>query len=485
VEKHRRLPVKLSDKVAQNILYAAPMVASSSLFTPIYIVQGIYAKHYGLALTTIASVILFVRLFDAITDPIIGYLSDKSRIKRKTRKPAIILGAIVLVISGYFLYSPPHDVGVLYFTFWFMVFYLGFTLFQIPHLAWGGEISHGTHEKTQTYTLRTIAGYMGVGMFYSIPLLPIWETSEINPDTLEFSAIVSGLLMLPLLYLCLRRVPDGSCYIEEKSSVDNPGQNTIVEIRSTIKNVIHNKPMFIFFGAFLFAGGGLGMWIGLYFIYVDAYLGMGDVYAEITLMAVVAGIPGAFIVLKIAKGLGKKPAWLMTMLLAVAAFLYSGFLSPSNTGYWSLMILLIAITLSFICVESLPQSMLSDIVDYSTWKFRTNRGSTYFALYMFIYKAALAVGGALGLAIAGWYGFDPTSTAQTESGITGLKLAMTWVPILLVVISMIFIVLSPITARRHGIIRRRLEAIEARSKAEDGKPQALGQDATETLLTTY
>ena len=82
VEKHRRLPViKLPDKVAQNILYALPRVASVSLFAPINIVQGIYAKHYGLALTTIAGVILFVRLFDAITDPIIGYLSDKSRIK--------------------------------------------------------------------------------------------------------------------------------------------------------------------------------------------------------------------------------------------------------------------------------------------------------------------------------------------------------------------------------------------------------------------
>ena len=166
MEKHRRLPIiKLPDPVVQKIFYALPRISSVSLFAPIHVVQGIYAKHYGLSLTTIAGILLFARLFDAITDPVIGYLSDKSRIKTGTRKPTMILGAAVLVSSAYFLYSPPENVSALYFAFWFVVFYLGFTLFNIPHLAWGGEISHGTHEKTQTYTLRTAVGYSGTVLF--------------------------------------------------------------------------------------------------------------------------------------------------------------------------------------------------------------------------------------------------------------------------------------------------------------------------------
>ena len=487
VKKKRRLPaIKFSDKVAQNILYAAPMIASSSLFTPINIVQGIYAKHYGLGLTTIAGIILFARLFDAITDPIIGYLSDKSRVKTGTRKPTMILGAIVLSSSGYFLYSPPDEVSALYFAFWFMVFYLGFTLFYIPHLAWGGEMSHGTHEKTQIYTLRTVASYIGVVLFYSLPLLPIWETTEITPDTLKVSAIVSGLLMLPLLYLCMTRVPDGRCFSEEKSGVDKlgkSGQASFGQFFNTVKNVVDNKPLLLLLGAFLFAGSGLGMWYGLLFIYVDAYLGMGALFAKIYLIALVVSISGAFIWLGIAKHLGKKYTWLLVMLLGIASFAYSGFLGPENTDFWALLILLLAITLCFIGIESLPQSMLSDIVDYANWKFRTYRGSTYFALFMFTYKGSLAVGGALGLAIAGGYGFDPSSTSQTDAGITGLTVAMTWVPALLVVISMIFIALSPITARRHSIIRRRLDGIEARSKMVDKNTQAIHKVARETLLT--
>ena len=486
MKKPRRLSfIKLSDKAAQDILYALPRIASVSLFAPVIIVQGIYAKHYGLALTTIASVILFARLFDAITDPIIGYLSDKSRIKRGTRKPTMIIGAIVLTSSGYFLYSPPDDVGTLYFAFWFMVFYLGLTIFYVPHLAWGGEISRGTHEKTQIYTLRTVASYLGIVVFYSIPLLPLWETSEITPDTLEFSAVVFGLLMLPLLYPCIKWVPDGRCYSEENPIVDkgrNSTQTAFRQLAKTLKEMFHNKPLLLFLGAFLFAGSGLGMWFGLYFIYVDAYLGMGILFAKISLIGLVVSIPGSLVWLKIAKYLGKKQAWLLAMLLGIAAFAYTGVLGPENAGFWPLLLLSISITSCFISIEFLPQSMLSDIVDYSTWKFRTYRGSTYFALYLFTNKAALAVGGALGLAIAGGYGFDPSSSSQTESGIAGLKLAMTWMPALLVVISMIFIALSPITAQRHGIIRRRLDAIEARSKRNNRKSSTLDKGASETLI---
>ena len=486
MEKHRRLPIiKLPDPVVQKIFYALPRISSVSLFAPIHVVQGIYAKHYGLSLTTIAGILLFARLFDAITDPVIGYLSDKSRIKTGTRKPTMILGAAVLVSSAYFLYSPPENVSALYFAFWFMAFYLGYTLFEIPYLAWGGEISHSSHEKNQTYLLRTATGYVGMALFYCIPLLPIWGTTEITPEILKFFAIVSGLLMLPLLYFCMKRVPDGRRYHEEISAVGKSGRLNQAAFRPIVNEMIHNRPLLLFFGAFLFAGSGLGMWMGLYFIYVDAYLNMGALFAEVTLISILVSMLGALILIKIAKHLGKQRTWLLSMLLGLAVFIYTACLDPGNAGYWALLTLAITMFLCFVSVEALAKSMLSDIIDYSFWKFRTYRNSTYFALYMLIYKGAGAIGAAIGLAIASWYGFDPSMDVQTESGIDGLKLAMSWVPLLLVIISMIFVTLSPITTRRHDIIRRRLDTLDARSKKEKVESQVLDKDATEALLTSH
>lgn len=462
-----------SDKMLHNFYYAMPRVASLSLITPLTIVQGVYAKNYGMELTSLALVILFVRMFDAIIDPVVGYLSDIDRAKRGTRKPFMILGALVLIISAYFLYSPPDNVSVLYFSVWFTLIYLGFTLFEIPHLAWGGEISNHSHEKTQTYNFRTAAAYFGLALFYGVPLLPIWQSSEITPETLQFSSIVSGLLMLPLLYFCMRYVPNGSSYTVDSAqnhkntvsgnvSSDKSFRTTTNGLRLTGKSIIYNKPLVIFFTAFLFAGLGLGMWLGLLFIYIDTYLNRGDIFAEIYLISCIIGVFSAGVWVPFAKRLGKKVAWLAAVILGIGCFILTGLLNPENVTYWSLLILLALKSLFFVGMESMPQSILSDIIDYTTLKFKVFRGSTYFSLFLFIYKGAAALGAAFGLAIAGWYGFDPSALIHNDSGVFGLILAMSWIPSALTLTAIFFIYLSPITAQRHKVIRRRLDALETR-----------------------
>ncbi len=114
------------------------------LGAPIPILQGIYAKYYGFSLTTLATIILLARFFDAITDPLIGYYSDRYARRTGTRKPFILAGGLLLILSAYFLYVPiggdigeSSNVSVAYFTFWFMALYLAMTLFEIPHSALG------------------------------------------------------------------------------------------------------------------------------------------------------------------------------------------------------------------------------------------------------------------------------------------------------------------------------------------------------------
>lgn len=472
----------LSSRVKTNILYAIPRVAGISLYAPMNIVLGIYAKHYGLALTTIALVILIARLVDAVTDPIIGYLADRYRLKYGTRKPFMVIGGLITICSGYFLYSPPDDVTVLYFSFWFFLIYIGLTLFEIPHLAWGGEISHDALEKTETYNLRTAAGYSGLALFYSLPLLPIWETPEITPEKLHFSAIVSGLLMLPLLYVCMRYVPNGSCYIGEGTQTKDPNKDQRIKFsafRETIYSLVHNRPLLLFIAAFLFAGLSLGMWLGLLFIFVDAYLQMGESFSQIFLISLVVGILSSLLWIAIAKSIGKRNSWLLAMILGIVSFVLTGFIGPENVNFWVLLMLFTINTLCFVCVESLPQSMLSDIIDYATLKFRVYRGATYFSIFMFTYKGSFAVGGALGLAIVGLHGFDPSATLHTAVGVQGLRVAMVWLPILFAMIAIVFIAYSPIDIKRHHIIRRRLDQLEVRQarKIIVGEPYELDSAA--------
>ena len=193
------------------VTYSAPHITTLWLIAPVAIIQGIYAKYYGLSLTTIAAIVLAARLFDAISDPLIGYYIDRYHRRTGTRKPFMLAGGLCFIVSSYFLYVPSDfgssgiqaEISATYFAFWFICFYLAWTLFEIPHIAWAGELAPTSQDKTKIYSVRSIAGNFGLLLFYTIPLLPFFETRDITPNTLRVSVITASTLMLPFLYYCL------------------------------------------------------------------------------------------------------------------------------------------------------------------------------------------------------------------------------------------------------------------------------------------
>ena len=107
---------------------------------------------------------------------------------------------------------------------------------------------------------------------------------------------------------------------------------------------------------------------------------------------------------------------------------------------------------------AITPALLSDIIDYSRWKYRTESTATYFSLYTLAGKGFFAIGGALGLAIVGWYGFDPANVVYTNEVNFGVRLAIGGLPIIFLLISTVFVALIPINNRRHKAILRRLTA---------------------------
>ena len=83
--------------ILMAIAFAAPNLGLALILGPIAVLSGIYAKHYGLSLASIASVMLVARLFDAISDPSVGYFSDRQCIRRGTRKPMILCGGLLIL----------------------------------------------------------------------------------------------------------------------------------------------------------------------------------------------------------------------------------------------------------------------------------------------------------------------------------------------------------------------------------------------------
>lgn len=441
--------------LVQVIAYSLPNFATTFLVAPIVVIQGIYAKHFGLALTTIATVILVARLFDAITDPVIGYISDYCRSRTGTRKPIIVLGGILFIVSAYFLYIPPQQVNFFYLLVWFLSFYLAWTMFEIPHLAWGGELTKNSQEKTKIYSLRNLFGYFGSLLFFTLPLSPLFETNQFTPETLKWSVLIIVLIMAPFLYLCVKTVPDGYTIKTHKKE----------KLSTILYSIFKNKPLLIFLGAYFFWGVAVGMWYNLQFIFIDSYFGLGDKLAFFYLAAITAMIVSTWGWYRLSILLGKIQAWAIGVLLIAIAMGSYGLLQPGEANSIPLLISMVLGFIGFASVNVLAPSMLADIIDYAIWKFNIDCAGTYFSVFTLITKANLGLGGAFGFAVAGWFGFDAALSKHTEGSIFGLRLAIVYIPVVLIFVSMIFIMLFPMNTRRQEIIRRRLESRTVRTKA--------------------
>ena len=129
-----------------------------------------YAK-LGVSLSQIGAILMAARLLDVLIDPAVGLLSDRTRNGFGRRRTWIVAGVPIFALAAWQLFIPPAEVTATYFAFWLVLFWLGFSMINIPYYAWGAELSDDYHERTRITTWRTIAGTLGSFAFLAIPAI--------------------------------------------------------------------------------------------------------------------------------------------------------------------------------------------------------------------------------------------------------------------------------------------------------------------------
>jgi Na+/melibiose symporter-like transporter len=228
-----------------------------------------------------------------------------------------------------------------------------------------------------------------------------------------------------------------------------------------LRSLLGNKPLLLIVGAILLKYVAAGMFAGLLFIYVDVYLNLGQHFALMMILGFVGSLVSIPVWQRLANAFSKKAAWMLAMTLALTGFIYFGTLGP-DSQFYHLIIANSLISAGAACTWSVTTAMYADVVDYSHWKYRVERTATYFSLYTLMAKLTGSLAISLGLGIAGWYGLDATATTHSEQAVWGLKLAMSWIPVVFTLFALVFIALFPINNHRHSIIRRRLDQRAAR-----------------------
>jgi len=187
--------------------FAAPNFALANMFMPVgYIIPALYAKHTTLSLASIGTILLLGRLFDAVTDPLVGFYSDRTKSRLGKRKPWLIAGTPLAMVAVIFLFSPPATAGSGYFLLWSVLLFTSWTLIDIPYAAWGVELSHDYYERSRITTWRNISGYIGSILFMASPLLlmPWTGNTEIGPEVMRIAAWAVALSLPVLMAIAIR-----------------------------------------------------------------------------------------------------------------------------------------------------------------------------------------------------------------------------------------------------------------------------------------
>ncbi len=405
------------------------------------VLPNFYLDYSAITLAGLATATLVARLFDGLTDPLIGYLSDRSG----RRKPWMVAGAVVVAAGAWFLYNPSPDSGPGYLVAWYLLVTLGWTLVEIPHTAMAAELSRDYHERSRIALWRQLLGFAGGVLFMLSPMLLLGGASKFTPEVMRAIAgfVIVG-LPLSVLLLC-RTVPEPTRQRGARR----------VRLGDLYRALLETPPLRYFLATQVLFGLATGAVASLFVIYASRYLGLGDKVPQIALPMTLAMALGMPLWLWAMRRLEKHRAWSLAAAGMIATLLAVLLLEPGPEAL-APMAAIMACFGFFLGLSSIAlPSLLADIVDYDAWRNRRERAAIFFSFQAIVTKLNQGLGGAVALAIPTLFGFDARRDITPEAAF-GLKAAFVAWPCLLLVPMLLLAWRYPLDRRAHGVLARRL-----------------------------
>ncbi|NGX17406.1 MFS transporter [Wenzhouxiangella sp. XN24] len=424
------------------VLFGLVNLPLSMLMSPTAaILPNFYLEYSAVTLAGLATATFIARSFDGLTDPLIGYLSDRTG----TRKPWMILGAVVVAASTWFLFNPAADAGLGHLLTWYLLTTLGWTLVEIPHTAMAAELSSGYHERSRIALWRQLLGFAGGILFMAAPMLLVGGTTRFGPEVMRVLAVfIMAGLPLSVALMCLT-VPEPVRRVRARPV--RP-----VDLWHALRDT---PPLRYFLVTQVLFGLATGAVASLFVIYASQHLGLPDKVPQIALPMTLAMALGMPLWLQVMKHVDKHRAWAIAAGGMIATLLMVPWIAPGPGA----LLPMIGVMTSFgfflgLSSIALP-SLLADIVDYDIWRNRQNRAAILFSFQALVTKLNQGLGGAIALSIPALFGFSGQA-APSAHGVLGLKLAFVAWPCVLLALMLALAWRYPLDRRAHGILARRI-----------------------------
>lgn len=439
----------------QLILFGFPALPHSFIALPLNIViPTFYATHTSVTLIQIGLVTSFSRIFDAVLDPTVGFLSDRLNTPIGRRKPWLLAASVVCSIALFFLFQPPANATIVYYGGWSFLLYFGFSLFEIPRSAWSAEISRDYNERSRINGSVAQFNVVGSLIFWLVPivLVKVTGTTQITGASLSAIAWLYVLLMPAGLVAAAILVPAGQPIITKT-----------LRIVDILKSVVSNKPLLYYVLVMSLWGVGQGVSLSTTLMFLNDRMKLGAAFPFLMIAFFAATLAAIPLWMRLVPRFGRHRIWALGLILTVLTRPLALLLAPGPYEVWFMLALTALGAVLSAPANFAPTTMLSDVIDYDLWKSRTNKAGNFFALNSLLLKATMAVGagGAFVLLDAFHYKVGETNVGPAD---VGLLVCYLVVPGVLQGAAGVLGWFFPLDAGRHATVRRRLESLAARAE---------------------
>jgi Na+/melibiose symporter-like transporter len=439
-------------------IYGLPALPAAFLYVPLTtLLPAFYAQELGVSLAAVGGFMFVSRIFDIVIDPILGRWSDQTKSPWGRRKPFMVLATPITMIGAWLVFMPPEGATGTHLLLATAVIYFGASMMGLAYSAWGAEIVEHYHGRSKVAGVREIANVLGIVIAASVPAITgLYGHNGVDRFTMSIMGIMM-MIITPLTVLAaIKWVPEKPAPIQPPMSWWN-----------AMVSLMGNKPFRLLCIVFFIINFGASITNTTLVFYISHYLGQPEVIGPVLLASFTFVMLGVPFWVWMSRRIGKHRAAGISLFIAITLNgLLAIQIAPGQGWLFVALMCLLGITSS--AFLTLPLGIVGDIIDYDTLKTGQSRGGLFFGIWaLFQYMSpALAIG--LTLPALEYFGFTATGE-NTPQALQALKYIFILAPLPFFLGGALMFFLFPIDARRHGIIRRRIDARQRRNAALEHK----------------
>lgn len=439
--------------------YGAGDAANNLAFTTASVFLLVYYTDVaGISAAAAGTLLLVVRVFDAVFDVLAGRIVDRTYSTRLGKfRPFILFGSVPLLLLSVATFSVPQigESGMLLYAYLtYTALGLAYSLVNIPFGSLAGAMTQEPAERAKLSAARTIGGTVvgsGLGIFIAPLISPDLDLQVLFTSMTLGFAVVGTALYLFTFFTAKERVRR-----------DVPK----VTLRQTFSTLRSNRPLVLLcISTFVFLTGNVAFQSAQIYYFRDVMHAL-PLVAVMSIFSLVIAFPMGAVLPAIVRRFGKRSSYMVGACVVIIGGLVA-FLAPSSTVWLGMAGFIVAGT-GISLVNMLVWALEADTVEYGEHRTGVRAEGITYALFSFTRKTGQAVGGALAAYALAVGGYVANAESQTTSAEWGIRAGAGLLPAIAAVIALVIIVFYPLTDAKHKQLVA--EIAERRAAAEAAEP---------------